>query len=369
MNQTFIEFVLNDLANNGSSLEQNIYVLPSKRSCVFLKHHLSYILKKNIFTPTIISIEDFVQEISGLKKASNVELLLVLYESYTHLTIKDHDDFDTFIKWGQTLLQDFNEIDRYLLPADDILNYLKSIKELDHWSLQPNKTRLVTEYLDFWKNIESMYHDFNQRLIAKNSAHQGLIYRKAAQNIEEYAQKNIKTPIVFLGFNALNTAESHIIQHLLEYTECDVYWDIDTYFLDDPIHDAGLFIRKYFNEWSYYTKNRPKGVHNSFLEKKKIEITGVPKSVSQTKYVGNILKRQVSNNPKSGNDVALVLADESLLFPMTRSIPKEIQDMNITMGLSLKNTLLYSLFISIFELVEGKTDKGWYYKHVHNFLS
>ncbi|MEM9364072.1 MAG: PD-(D/E)XK nuclease family protein [Bacteroidota bacterium] len=369
MHQKFIEFVLQDLANNGSSIEQNIYVLPSKRSGVFLKHHLTTILKKNIFTPTIISIEDFVQEISGLKKASNIELLLILYESYKTLPIKEPDDFDTFIKWGQTLLQDFNEIDRYLLPAEDILNYLKSIKELDHWSLQPEKTRLVKEYLDFWKNIESLYTNFNKRLVAKKIAHQGLIYRKAAQNILEYTQENVKAPIIFLGFNALNTAESKIIQHLLDYTECEVYWDIDRYFLDDPIHDAGLFIRKYIDEWPYYAKNAPKGVHSSFLENKNIEVTGVPKSVSQTKYVGDILKRHVSTHSEVKNDIAIVLADESLLFPVTRSIPKEIQNMNITMGLSLKNTLLYSLFISIFELVEGKTDKGWFYKNALAFLN
>ncbi|MEM9078183.1 MAG: PD-(D/E)XK nuclease family protein [Bacteroidota bacterium] len=369
MRQTFIEFVLDDLAINGSSLEQNIYVLPSKRSGVFLKHYLSSLLEKNIFTPSILSIEDFVLEVSGLRKASNIELLLVLYESYKSLPIKNHDDFDTFLKWGETLLQDFNEIDRYLLPAHEILNYLKSVKELDHWSLQPKKTRLVNTYLDFWENIESLYSDFNKRLTAKNIAHQGLIYRKASKNIEAYVQNNLKAPMVFLGFNALNTAESLIIQHLLAQAQCEVYWDIDAYFLDDPIHDVGLFIRKYINEWPYYSKNKPKGIHNSFLEKKKIKVTGVPKSVSQTKYVGDILKRDVSINSESTNGIAVVLADESLLFPLTKSIPESIENINITMGLSLKNTLLYSLFISVFELVEGKTEKGWFYKNVLDFLS
>ncbi|WP_422858070.1 PD-(D/E)XK nuclease family protein [Flagellimonas sp. S174] len=369
MHQSFIEFVLHDLAENGSSIEQNTYILPSKRSGVFLKHHLSKILKKTVFTPSIISIEDFVQEISGLKKASNIELLLLLYESYKNLPIENPDDFDSFLKWGETLLQDFNEIDRYLLPAHDILNYLKSIKELDHWSLQSKKTRLVKEYLDFWENIEPLYIDFNTRLIAKKIAHQGLIYRKAAQNITQYTKENIKSPIIFLGFNALNTSESEIIQHLLEHTECEIYWDIDSYLLDDPVHDAGLFIRRYISEWPYYTKNRPKGVHNNFLTHKTIEITGTPKSISQTKYVGNILQRKVSLNPESLDSLAVVLADESMLFPLTKAIPEDIKNINITMGLSLRNTLLYALFISVFELIEGSTNRGWFHKNLVNLLS
>ncbi|PRX56778.1 PD-(D/E)XK nuclease family protein [Flagellimonas meridianipacifica] len=369
MHQSFIEFVLQDLTKNGSSIEHNTYILPSKRSGVFLKHHLSEILNKNIFTPPISSIEDFVQEVSGLKKASNIELLLILYESYKTLPIKDLDDFDTFLKWGETILQDFNEIDRYLLPANEILNYLKSIKELDHWSLQPKKTRLVKEYLDFWENIESLYHDFSKRLITKKIAHQGLIYRIAAQNIAKYTEENIKSPIVFLGFNALNSAESEIIQHLLAHTECEVYWDIDLYFLDDPIHDAGLFIRRYISEWPYYVKNNPKGIHNRFLSDKTIEITGVPKSVSQTKYVGEILKERAAIKSASSDNLAVVLADESLLFPMTKAVPTEIENINITMGISLKNTLLYSLFVSVFELVEDTTNKGWFYKNVLNLLS
>ena len=369
MQQSFIEYVLQDLIREGSNVENNLYILPSKRSGVFLKHYLSSLLDKTVFTPRIISIEDFVQEVSGLSKASNIDLLLTLYESYKSCQAKKHDDFNTFLKWGETLLQDFNEIDRYLLPASDILNYLKSIKELDHWSLQPNKTQLVANYLEFWEHIEYIYHDFKDKLIAKNIAHQGLIYRIASQNIAEYSSKRLKSPIIFMGFNALNTAESQIMQHLLSNTHCEVYWDIDTYFLNDPVHDAGFFIRKYLNEWPYYAQNQPKGIHSQFLTSKRIEITGVPKSISQTKYVGSIIKDQVNQSTDKTNNIAIVLADETLLYPLAKSIPEEVRDINITMGLSLRTTLLYSFFVSVFELLEAKTKKGWYYKDVLNFIT
>ena len=369
MHQSFIQFVLQDLLSQRSIIENNLYILPSKRSGVFLKHYLSKTLGKTIFSPQILSIEDFVQQVSGLKKASNIELLLILFESYRNLQTENPDDFDTFLRWGETLLQDFNEIDRYLLPAHEILNYLKSIKELDHWSLQPKKTKMVKNYLDFWENIEALYHDFNNRLRSKNIAHQGLIYRVAAKQIASFAENNIKSPLVFMGFNALNTAESQIMQHLLANSECEVYWDIDAYFLDDAVHDAGLFIRRYISEWPYYSKNKPKGIHESFLTQKNIELTGVPKSISQTKYVAHLLQKYTSLHSATPNNLAVVLADESLLFPLAKSIPTEIQDINITMGYYLRNTLLYSFFISVFELIEGKKARGWYYKNILPFLN
>ena len=58
MQQSFIEYVLQDLIREGSTIENNLYILPSKRSGVFLKHYLSSLLHKTVFTPRISSIED-----------------------------------------------------------------------------------------------------------------------------------------------------------------------------------------------------------------------------------------------------------------------------------------------------------------------
>ncbi len=350
---------------NGIAIADCTYIVPSKRSGVFLKEHLAERLKKTLFTPPIITIEEFVQEISGLQKASNLELLLCLYKCYLDIPIAAHDNFDMFLQWGETILQDFNEIDRYLLPADEILRYLKSIKELDHWSLQPKKTRLVKNYLGFWENIESLYQNFQQALLSKGIGHQGLIYRIAEKKIIEYSEQNPNNVMIFLGFNALNTAESNIIQHLIQKNQSDIFWDIDEYFLNDSVHDAGLFIRRYLKEWPYYSKNSPKGIHNAFFQKKKINITGTPKSISQAKQVAQILA-QHSDHMK---EVAIVLADESLLFPIVKAIPEHIDTINITMGLSLKSTLFYSFLISLFKLSENQTSKGWFHKDLVHLFS
>ncbi|MGX1927906.1 PD-(D/E)XK nuclease family protein [Flagellimonas sp. 2504JD4-2] len=369
MHQSFLEYVLDDLQQKGVSIEKCTYILPSKRSGTFLKKHISARLSKNVFAPQILSIEDFISTIAGISATSSIDLLLTLFQAYKKAEIKNHDDFNAFLKWGQVLIQDFNEIDRYLIPAHDILNYLSAIKDLSHWSLKQEKTELVQNYLQLWNQLEFLYNSFTSSLLQQNKGYQGLVYKTAVECLESYSEGLETDHIIFIGFNALNTAESKIIQYFLERPENQIYWDIDTHFLNDKIHDAGLFMRGYQKEWSYYDDKQLLGIHNNFLAPKTISITGVPKSVSQAKYAGKLLDELNGAGKNKIQHTALVLADEALLNPILTAIPSHIEDANITMGLPLNKTVLYSFFASFLELNIAQSEKGWFYIDVLEFLS
>lgn len=369
MHNSFLEYVLSDLEKKAIPTSDCTFILPSKRSGTFLKKHISATLKRNIFSPDILSIEDFVVQISGLSPIPNMDLVLSLFEVYRNSDIKEKDDFNAFLKWGQTLLQDFNEIDRYLIPPKDILNYLSAIKELSHWSLKKNKTELVQNYLELWQHLYPIYSAFSAKLLYQNKGYQGLIYRTAVENMEAFAKNREETPIIFIGFNALNTAESKIIQHFLENPINQIYWDIDSHFLSDPIHDAGLFIRNYQKEWPYFQTRKLVGIHNSFLQPKKISITGVPKSISQAKFVGKLLEDIQAESSSRLQNTSVVLADESLLNPVLQAIPSAIKEVNITMGMPLNKTVLYSFFSTFLDLQLGKSDRGWFYVDILNFIA
>lgn len=369
MHNSFLEHVLDDLEKRQLDIASCTFVLPSKRSGTFLKQHISKKLDKNMFSPEILSIQEFIEKLSGLRQSSNVDSLLSLYSVYKKSNLKEHEDFSSFIKWGQTLLHDFNEIDGYLIPAKDILNYLSAIKELNHWSLKKEKTALIENYLQLWGNLENIYEEFTSMLLAQKSGHQGLIHRVAVQNLSENGLPENSKTVIFIGFNALNNAESFIVQHYLEHGNAHIYWDIDNYFLNDPIHDAGLFIRSYLREWPYYKKQPKITAQNIYLSPKKISITGVPKNVSQTKYAGQLLQELASDPTTSIKNSALVLADETLLQPMLRAIPESVGEVNITMGHPLDKTVLYSFFLSYLELCLNASERGWFYKNVLEFIS
>jgi len=367
---SFIFDVLKDLNNKHNDLSCLTFILPNKRAGLFLKYHLLNIVEKTIFSPEILSIEEFVENVSELKKISNSDLLFEFYTSYCQITPKvKRDSFESFSKWAQALLQDFNEIDRFLIPHKNIFNYLGAIKEIEsnHWSIENNQTDFIKKYLLFWNRLHEYYSLFTEQLLNKKIGYQGLIYREAVENLEAYIQNNACKQHVFLGFNALNSAEETIIQELLQNDQAEIYWDIDKAFIDTSHHDAALFTRKYKNSWAYFEKNNFNWITDNYSKEKNISVFGVPKNVGQAKYIGSILN-QLKKEKGNLNNTALVLGDETLLMPVLNSFPENIEALNITMGFPLKSIPIASLFETIFR-IHKKESKEFYYKDIISIVS
>lgn len=363
--QTFLEQVLQKLlADSNHPLDKTCLVLPSKRAGSFFKHLLKTKTDYTGFTPKILSIEEFITWITDLKSLDNTHTLFKFYQSYLHLTPEtEREDFETFYGWAQTLVHDFNEIDRYLIDTEAFFGYLGEIKNIDHWSLADPQTELVENYLKFWDKLPQYHTHFVKSILEKKEAYQGLIYRQAVSELDRFLKEN-DSYFVFAGFNALNNAEQRIIQTILQENKGEVLWDIDQYFLKDQWHDAGLFIRKYKEDWPIYNEeNHPFLWEGSHYEKPKtIQVYGVPKNIGQAKYVAKLLEE---------NDLqktALVLSDENLLYPVLNSLSENVDKANITMGLSLRKTPPASFFDSLFK-VQSDEQSGIYHKQVLQVLS
>ncbi|NNL16516.1 MAG: PD-(D/E)XK nuclease family protein, partial [Flavobacteriaceae bacterium] len=366
---SFIHDVLLDLNSGDEKFSEITFILPNKRSGVFLKTELGNLLDETAFAPAIISIEEFVEHLSELKNISNTELLFEFYSVYSKLTKKELlEPFDSFSKWAQILIQDFNEIDRYLIPQEKIFDYLSAIKDVEHWSVQQDQTELVKNYLSLWKNLHLYYDEFSNNLKQKKAGYQGLIYREAVNNIQSYIQSNEKKSHVFVGFNALNTAEEMIIQELLENGLAKIYWDIDDHFLSKKNHDAALFARQYKNNWNYFNHNSYNWIISNYTKEKNIQVIGIPKNVGQAKYIGSLLEKLHKKNTQL-NNTAIVLGDEKLLIPVINSLPEKLDAINITMGLPLKSIPLASLFENLFHLHKNKTNLAVHYQDIVNVLS
>ncbi len=365
---SFIHDVLIHLQNKAVDFSQLTFILPSKRAGVFLKHELTLLSAKPLFSPEILSVEEFAEELSQLKQLSNIQLLFEFYDVYKNTSPKkDVDSFDVFLKWAQILLQDFNEVDRYLIEPDYIFDYLSAIKDVNHWSMQSEPTTLIKKYLSFWKNLKGYYSVFSDHLINKGIGYQGLIYREAVENIENYIQSSPNKHHIFVGFNALNNAESTIIQELLHTGLAEIYWDIDEGFIKHKYHDAGLFLKQHLKTWKFFETNPFHWSHGHYKEKKNITVIGTPKNVGQVKYIGELLL-DIKQKNKSLQNTAIVLGNEDLLIPLLGSIPQDIDALNVTMGFSLNAIPLASLFEKLFLIhKEGKTT--FYYKDIIDVLS
>ena len=370
----FLEQLTEQIILNYEEHLQNVcIVLPNRRAGLYLKKYFSQKLNKVIWSPIIFSIEDFVCHITGLEIADQLTLLFDLYNIYKKIEAEKAQEFDEFMNWATVLLNDYNDSDINLSDTEKLFQYLNEAKAMSLWSPEsPTLTEHEKDYLSFYNSLSKYYKDFTELLLNKNCGLQGLIYKKASENIDDFSNKSNFYKIIFAGFNALTLSEEKIIKTLIHSGKAEIYWDSDNYYLNNKIHEAGDFIRKYKNDWDLKEFN---WIENNYLnDEKNITITGIPLNIGQAELAGQLISEMKSEIANSEN-TALVLADESLLVPVLYSIPETVNDINITMGYPLCNSTVHSLLMNIFTLHENSkkysssTTQRFYQKDIINLFT
>ncbi|MCO6174594.1 PD-(D/E)XK nuclease family protein [Flavobacterium sp. NRK F10] len=375
MAKTFLQTLSGKiLADYEDDLSRAVIVLPNKRARVFLLDILREEWSETNFAPKIASIEELIQEISGIRSVDSIELLFEFYDVYLSMTEKeDQQSFDVFSGWAKIAIQDFNEIDRYLIEPTYIFSYLSDIEALKRWKLEHNDTtELIDKHLAFWKKLPQYYEQLYKHLKERGVGYQGLIYREAVRKLPAFSSE--KANYVFAGFNALNASEEKIILHFITNGLGKVYWDIDNYFLENVHHDAGLFIRRFKKNWKpYLASDSFDWAFNHFSEEKNIKIIGTPKSVGQARIAGKLVS-DLTEDGHTLDKTALVLGDENLLLPVLNSLPKKVDSLNITMGYPSKNNPAQLLIAKIIKLhvnalTRNEQHYTLYYKEVLEVLN
>lgn len=350
--EKFLDGVANSLLAKGDDLRNWQVILPSRRAGMFLQRALGARVDKPIVLPLISPIESWVESLSGLRVERSGFLLLELFATYQ----EQHPEttMEEFLKWGQLFLQDINEMDRHLAPADQVLAFLSDAKILEKWELLPLDAQpdLVKDYLAFWEELPNLYLRFTQRLRANNLAYQGMAYRQAAENcLSLLAEREAQTGIsryAFVGFSAFNAAEQLIIRHLLHEKKAEMFWDLDQWLVRSK-HEASHFISQY-TAWPELAGTPPSLTNNLQEHPHHFRLVEVPGSALQAKVLGELLEQLPTQETQE--EVAIVLADEKGLLPVLHSLPPRFEQVNVTMGLPLTATTAHSFFDRFLEMQE-----------------
>ena len=393
--QTFLERSAQHIysQHTHAQLSKVCVVVPSRRAALYFKQALSHFSEVPFLAPDVYAVDDFVLEMTGLRQIDSVALLFELYDIFKE--IDPNVVFEKFMTWATTLLNDFDKIDQYLVDAKALFSYMSEAKALERWQMQLGesqkdrnlKTDRTDRYFKLFENIYSVYQNLRNRLNEKGLVYRGMAYRDLAENVDKYIlEKDRHIKYYFVGFNALSDAEEKTIRALLKRNDNGKYfaetiWDTDDYIIKNKDQKAGDWLRKYKegdeksgitplfnNEWNWQTDELLTG-------KKNIQIIGVSNASVQAKVASHVHKvwEEVKNANKTSNEpdcdpatsmsqIAIVLGDENLLMPVMNSLDESVKEFNITMGLSLKSSMLYTLIDSLFELqrnlVEFKTEDG-----------
>ncbi|MBD1396215.1 PD-(D/E)XK nuclease family protein [Pontibacter sp. JH31] len=347
--QTFLEltakYVYEKYKENISEL---CIILPSRRASFFFKNALAQAAPEPIWSPEVSGMEDFITRLAKTDVLEPINLQLELYD-----LMREQDptlDFDQFVTWGGTLLDDFSRIDQNLVDTSKLFEYLSEAKALERWDPKHLGTELsptMKKYFSLWDNIEKTYHNLKKRLLENKQAYTGMAFRKVAEGIEGIAKDPGCAQYIFIGLNALTNSEEKIIRTLLKHNKAEVLFDSDDFYMDEGTPNrAGSFLRKYKSTWKL---EEWRWQQNLLLtDEKEINVIGVANASMQGKLAGQLLQ-EIRQQDKHAQ-VAIILPDETLLLPVLHSIPDEVPNYNVTMGLSFKGTPLYNLIDLLFDV-------------------
>lgn len=362
------------MERHGAALSEVCIVVPNRRAGLFIRNIIADNATGPVWSPSIYAQDDFMAHLSNYTVADRLTQLFYFYEIYKEIEGEEAKAFAEFIHWAPTLLADFNEIDQYLADTRQLFAYLSEAKAIDLWNMGHELTDFQKKYLHFWGQMKQFYAALTSALSAKGLAYQGMAYRKAAENLEE-AEGNIGwQKVYFLGFNALTTAEEKVMKYLSKIKKAEIFWDADTFYIDNPNHEAGKFLRKYRE---YFGEENFNWVENHLSNpEKEIEVIGVSGNAAQAKLAGQILEDLSAERGGKMAGTALVLADEGLLLPVLNSLPQNIEAINVTMGYPLKYTpvasfidAVFSLHISGLKFSEGRKESRYYHKDIVTLAS
>ena len=200
--KTFLEEVAEKIYKDHPKLEEVTIVFPNRRASLYFRKHLSDLLTKPAFAPRVVTIEDFFREFSSLQVPDKIVLISHLFKAYSRVMEAIPDDadsekigrFEDFYFWGEMLLRDFDEVDKYLIPAEQLFKDLSQQKELDasfdfltdeqreflkgFWAnFDVNESVNKRRFLRMWRRLFDVYQEFKKDLSTVGLAYEGMLHR------------------------------------------------------------------------------------------------------------------------------------------------------------------------------------------------
>jgi hypothetical protein len=299
------------------------------------------------------------------------------------------ESFDEFYFWGEMMLGDFDDLDKYLVDVEMIFKNIRDLKELEEplAGLEEHQFRLIRQFwagfhegsstpekekfLALWDLLPILYRRLRGTLAENGRGTQGMQYREIVDRIrkgellwEEHG------PVIVVGFNALNNCEKRIFRWLRE-RGTRFFWDYDTRYVEDETREAGRFLRENLKQ---FPESRKLEGFDGLCKDNSIRILELPTDVLQAKMVHRILEMEGGAGSGNCTDTAVVLCDEDLLMPVIMSLPPAFGEINVTMGYPMTHAPVYSFTDHLITLqdnirISGQGTVQFYHRDVTSILS
>ena len=350
----------------GAEVSRLAFVFPNRRTGLFFQKYLSEVADIPLFSPTILTINDLFIQLSGKQSADRISMLFTLYDIYIRQS-GSTETFDEFLYWGEMLLNDFDDIDKYMANARMLFSNVTDLREIENdfdflsdeqiaairsfWSsfYPRGDTPNQQQFLAVWQVLYDLYEEFRATLGAEGKGYEGMIFREVVESMERGESPDLPyEQIVFVGLNALSVSEERFLAQLQKRKIADFYWDYVSDKVTDPDNKASYFVSRNRKSFPSSMKLPPEE-----KVKTEIEVIGIPSGIGQAKHVYTLLSdwcKEAEMSSEEALRTAVILPDEHLLIPVLNAIPEQIRRINVTMGYPLAGTPVASLIEYILAL-------------------
>lgn len=366
---TFLRQVAEDLVRrHGSDLREIAIVFNNQRPAQYLKRELTRLLGRVFWSPQFFTIQDFMRRSTARIESPATAQVFLLNKIHTDLQREHNPGFeeslDHFFPVAEIILSDFAQLDYELAPVETVFQELSDQALIDRqfefltpeqqdflvrfWSSfsRGQQGEMQARFLQLWRMLPVLYKRFKEALAAREAQTMAGIYRDLAE--ARPWTHDVATDfkqVLFVGFNALNACEIKLFKRWQEEGKALFYFDADAYYVDDPLMEAGYFIRQHIGN---HGLRNAMGEFVDRLSRRttsgQIQLLAAPGDTAQVKVLAQLLADQ----PPQGT-AAVILADESLLVPVLQSLPEQLE-INVTMGYPMTESLSHSLLDLFLEI-------------------
>lgn len=385
-------------------LSRYLFCFPNRRSGLFFSRHLREAFGGPCCVPAMTTIGELYGKFSQRQVLDRTSLLFRLFHVYDKLSQrKEKETFDQFVFWGDMLLSDFDDVDRYLVDADQLFANVKDLKEIEarfsgldeaqievirsFWrSFQPERDYPSGDkhevFGQTWAILSQLYHAFKENLKADNLAYEGMLEREVVERLKQHekevGEKGLFEDlhfdkVVFVGLTAVSKVDREFMSLLKVHGRAEFCWDYADPRLDPEVSkatSAAFFTKQNLSDFAneLSVEELRQGIVPE--EQRNVELYSVSSGVGQTRQARKILQQWEQTIP--GFDpfrTAVVLPDEKLLIPMLYAVPMD--NFNVTMGYNLKNTPIAAFvgYLSALQQVWKPSTRSFYFRQVLPILS
>lgn len=380
----FLQAVAQDLYRRfGNNLSRTAIIFPGKRACLWMNRYLSQSAGQPIWSPAYFTISELFDTLTPLKVENPIRLVCLLHKIYqSH--IQNNESLDDFYNWGELMLADFDDIDKNLVDTESLFVNLADTKEIDsHFDFLTDEQRqllsrffvtfgkddtpLKQRFALLWKVMGTIYNELRNTLEAQGIAYEGMRQRHTIEHLA--STELIYDHYIIVGFNVLNRVEQTLFDHLHASGRALFYWDYDQYYVNNPLHEAGTFIRENLERYGNALTDSP--IYDNLNHLTNITTISTPTDNAQARYIHQWLTTY--HDKQHEQDTAIVLCNEDIALPVLHALPNDkVSNVNVTMGFKLTQTSIYHLINTYLHLHTRGYDSNkrhYSFDTVQQFLS